>query len=81
MIYCKCKGRGAVGLTFRENEVGAVVLVVIVLLWKKVKASRGECFQFYMEGGHGVVGVRGQWMKVHRIGNSYLRLKATDLLY
>jgi hypothetical protein len=42
------------------------VFVVVVLLWKKVEAPRGECFQFYYRGGHGGLEVQGQWMKGQR---------------
>ncbi len=52
MIYCKCKSRGDAALTAQEDE-GRVVFVVILLLWKKVGATRGERLQFY----------RGSWLR------------------
>jgi hypothetical protein len=34
-------------LPFFEDEGPVVVFVVVLLLWKKVEASRGECLHFY----------------------------------
>lgn len=34
-------------LPFFEDEGRVVVFVVVLLLWKKVEASRGECLHFY----------------------------------
>ena len=35
-------------LAFCEDEGRVVVFVVVLLLWKKVEDSRGECLQFYV---------------------------------
>ncbi len=67
-------------LTVQEYESRVVLL--LLCCGRKLELRKASALNFKGGGlGRGVVRGRVQWIKGRRIGNSYLRLTATDLLY
>ena len=68
-------------LAIYEDEGRVVVLLLCCCCGRKLKPREASALILCREVVTGVVGVRRQWMKGHRIGNSYLHWAATDILY